>query len=151
MSKSSKRLTNELKSLTNNPVCGARVVLPDPSNIFKWTIVLPGPSGSPYEKGKFTLAVSFPDNYPFKVPDVKFVTTMYHPNIKKDTGEICMDVFANQWMPTQKVSDIIEKLASLLASPTTDSPLEAEIAQEYIKDRKKFEKNVKEYVAKYAK
>ena len=73
---------------------------------------------------------------------------MYHPNVKKDTGEICLDVFANSWSPTQKVSDIIEKLASLLVSPSTESPLEAEIAQEFVSDHKKWEKKVKEFVKK---
>ena len=42
--------------------------------------------------------------------------------------------------PTQKVCDISEKLASLLVSPSIDSPLESEIAQEFqtvIKNGKK--------------
>lgn len=151
MSKASKRLTNELKNLTSNPVCGAKVNLPDSNNIYKWEVELPGPSGSPFQGGKFKLSFEFPDNYPFKHPEVKFVTKMYHPNIKKDTGEICMDVFANSWSPTQKVSDILEKLATLLVTPSLDSPLEAEIAQEYMKDKSKYEKKVKEFVNKYAK
>ncbi len=57
---------------------------------------------------------------------------MFHPNIKKDTGEICMNVFATSWSPTQKVSDIIQKLASLLYIPQTSSPLESDIYQEYM-------------------
>ena len=145
-SKSSKRLTNEFKSLTTSPVCNSTVSQED--SLYKWKIVLPGPKGSAYEDGSFTLSFVFPDNYPFKCPDVKFVTPMYHPNVKKDTGEICMDVFANSWAPTQKVSDIIQKLASLLVSPSTDSPLEAEIAELYIKDHKKWEKNVRDFVKK---
>ena len=146
MSKSSKRITNELKALQSNKVCGATVTVPDPSNIYKWKIQLPGPKGSAYEDGLFNLSVDFPDNYPFKHPEVKFITPMYHPNIKKDTGEICMDVFANNWSPTQKVSDVIEKLASLLVSPSTDSPLESEINQEYVSDHKKWEKKVRDFV-----
>ncbi len=148
MSKSSKRLTNELKALQTSPVCGATVNLPDPSNLYKWDVILPGPAGSAYEKGKFRLSFEFPDNYPFKHPEVKFVTPMYHPNIKRDTGEICMDVFANSWSPTQKVCDIIEKLASLLTSPSTESPLESEICQEFINNHSKWEKKVREFVAK---
>ena len=70
---------------------------------------------------------------------------MYHPNVKKDTGEI---VFANSWSPTQNVSDIIEKLASLLVSPSTESPIENEIAYLYVKDHKKWEKNVRDFVKK---
>ncbi len=146
MSKASKRLTNEFKNLTNNPVCNATVT--EDGSLFKWKVVLPGPAGSPYEEGKFNLSFSFPDNYPFKCPEVKFTTPMYHPNIKKDTGEICMDVFANNWSPTQKVSDIIEKLSSLLMSPSTESPLEAEIAEEFVKNHKNWEKKVKDFVKK---
>ena len=146
MSKASKRLNNELKALQTTSVCGATVQVPDPSNIYKWKIQLPGPKGSAYEDGLFNLSVEFPDNYPFKHPEVKFITPMYHPNIKKETGEICMDVFANNWSPTQKVSDIIEKIASLLVSPSTDSPLESEINQEYVSDQKKWAKKVKDFV-----
>ena len=147
MSKNNKRLENEFKNLTNKPVLNCVVVAND-SNIRKWTVHMPGPHGSPFESGVFELSFEFPDNYPFKAPDVKFVTKMYHPNIKQDTGEICMDVFANSWSPTQKVSDIIEKLASLLVSPSTESPLEAEIAELFIKDHKKWEKNVRDFVKK---
>ena len=145
-SKSSKRLTNEFKSLTTNPVCNSKVT--QEGDLYKWKVVLPGPKGSAYEEGSFTLSFAFPDNYPFKCPDVKFITPMYHPNVKKDTGEICMDVFANSWSPTQKVSDIIEKLASLLVSPSTESPLEADNAESFIKDHKKWEKNVRDCVKK---
>ena len=143
--KSAKRLTNEFKSLTTNEICGAKVIQED---LHKWKVLLPGPKDSAYEEGTFTLSFVFPENYPFKCPDVKFVTPMYHPNVKKDTGEICMDVFANSWVPTQKVSNIIEKLASLLTSPSTESPLEAEIAELFIKDHKKWEKNVIDFVKK---
>ena len=146
-SKSSKRLANEFKGLTSAPVCGAKVS--QEGSINKWKVVLPGPKGSAYEDGTFNLSFVFPDNYPFKYPDVKFITPMYHPNIKKDNGEICMDIFANSWSPTQKVRDIIEKLASLLVHPSTDSPLESEIAQEFLKDHKKWEKNVREFVKKH--
>ena len=95
MNKSSKRLENEFKALSKNPVYNCIVELPDPNNIHKWTVHMAGPEGTAYEEGVFTLSFVFPDNYPFKCPDVKFVTPMYHPNIKKDTGEICMDVFAS--------------------------------------------------------
>ena len=97
-SKSSKRLTNEFKALTTNPVCNAKVS--QDGSLYKWKVVLPGPHGSAFEDGTFNLSIEFPDNYPFKHPEAKFITPMYHPNIKKDTGEICMDVYANSWTPT---------------------------------------------------
>ena len=146
MSKTSKRLTNEFKLLQNEPICGAKIS--EEGSLYKRKVVLPGLKGSAYEDGIFNLSFVFPDNYPFKHPDVKFITPMYHPNIKKDTGEICMDVYAKYWSPTQKAKDIIETLASLLVSPSTESPVEAEIVQEFVKDHKKWETNVKEFVKK---
>ena len=151
MNKSSKRLDNELKALSQKPVCNAIVEVPDQNNPFKWMVYLPGPSGSPFEGGTFKLSFDFPANYPFKHPEVKFITPMYHPNIKKDTGEICIDVFASSWSPTQKVADIIEKLASLLTSPSTSSPLESEICKEFMNNPATYNKKVKEMVKKYAK
>jgi ubiquitin-conjugating enzyme E2 D/E len=149
MNKSNKRLENELKNLSNKPVFNCVVVAND-ANVRKWTVHMPGPHGSPFEDGVFELSIDFPDNYPFKAPDVKFVTKMYHPNIKQDTGEICMDVFASSWSPTQKVADILEKLVSLLISPSTSSPLEADICKEYMNNPKQYEKKVRDFVKKYA-
>lgn len=146
MDKSTKRLSNEFKLLQKNPIGNCIVTLPDQSNLHKWEVHMSGPEGSPYEEGVFLISFEFPENYPFKYPEVKFVTPMYHPNIKKTTGEICMDVFASSWTPTQKVADIIQKLISLLKSPSISSPLEAEIAQEYSSNYDKFCKSVKKWI-----
>ena len=146
MNKSSKRLENEFKALTSKPVCNCIVELPEPNNLHKWIVHMPGPEGCAYEGAVFSISFVFPDNYPFKHPDVKFITPMYHPNIKKETGEICMDVFASSWSPTQKVQDIIEKLVSMIKSPSTSTPLEPEICQLYINNHSAFEKKVKEFI-----
>jgi ubiquitin-protein ligase len=146
MSKSQKRLENEFKSLTTNPICNCIVELPDPNNIHKWVVHMSGPEGCVYESGVYSISFVFPENYPFKHPDVKFITPMYHPNIKKDSGEICMDVFASSWSPTQKVKDILEKLVSMIKSPSTDSPLEPEICQEFMNNHAQFEKKVKMWI-----
>ena len=75
---------------------------------------------------------------------------MYHPNVKKDTGEICKDIYEESWVPTKTVKQILDILKSMLMAPNTDTPLETEIAMEYQKDRSKFDANVKEYIKKYA-
>lgn len=149
MSKAANRLKNEFNSLTNNTVCNSTVLLDD-EDIFKWIVVMVGPEATPFEGGIFKLQIKFPDNYPFKAPDVKFLTTTYHPNIKLDTGEICQDVFASSWAPTQKVQDILEKIVSMLREPATSTPLESEICNEYLHDRSTFESKAREYALKYA-
>ena len=47
-----------------------------------------GPASSPYEAGKFEVNIKFPEQYPFKPPDFKFKTPIYHPNIT-ESGEVC--------------------------------------------------------------
>ena len=146
--KIAKRLSMEYEKLAFDPICGVKIAKED-GNLYKWKVILPGPKGSAYEDGLFNLSFDL-DNYPFKCPDIKFITPMYHPNIKKDTGEICMEVFANNWAPTSKISDIIIKIVSLLFIPLIESPFEPEIAQEYEVDYFQWEKNVRDFV-KYGK
>ena len=74
---------------------------------------------------------------------------MYHPNIKKETGEICLNVFSKDWVPTMKLSDIIEKIISLLLYPNFEFPVEEEIANEYQNNYEKWKNNVKEFNKKY--
>lgn len=144
------RLKNELAKLTEKPVSGSQIALENENDIRTWLVIIKGPANSPYENGNFKLRFIFPENYPFKAPEVKFLTTVYHPNIKLDSGEICLDVFTSSWAPTQKVSEILEKIASMLQSPSANNPLEPNISNEFSNDYSTFEKNAKEYTNKYA-
>jgi ubiquitin-conjugating enzyme E2 D/E len=144
------RLKKEFNNLIEDPVCNSTILLENEEDLFNWTIVMQGPEGTPYDGGIFKLQIKFPENYPFKAPDVKFATCVYHPNIKLDTGEICQDIFATSWAPTQKVQDILEKLITMLRDPATSSPLESDICNEYLNNRSTFDKNAREYTLKYA-
>ena len=72
----------------------------------------------------------FSDNYPFKCPKVHFLTKIYHPNIKTDTGEICSEALQNSWVPTLNANFVIKMLKELIENPNHDNPQEAEIARE---------------------
>lgn len=144
------RLKKELNTLINAPICSSTVVLEKEDDIRTWIVIMKGPPESPYSEGNFKLKFVFPENYPFKPPEVKFITPMYHPNVKKDTGDICLDVFTNTWLPTQNTSEILEKIASVLKVPSTSSPLEPEIANEFTNKYDEFCKKAKEYTKKYA-
>ena len=83
-----KRLQKELADLNSNPIDGVTIDLLQDS-VVNWAVHIQGPEGTPYEGGKFTISIDFSDNYPFKCPKVQFVTKIYHPNIKTESGEIC--------------------------------------------------------------
>ena len=105
---------------------------------------------TPYAGGIWEIDIVFPTEYPFKAPKVKFKTQIYHPNIKKDTGEICADVIINSWAPTLNVRYVMNTIKALVKEPNTETPLEPEIAELYTTDREKFNAEAKAHAAQFA-
>ncbi|ODN81702.1 hypothetical protein L202_02096 [Cryptococcus amylolentus CBS 6039] len=125
-------------------------VLPDEDNIEQWKLVMLGPPGSPYEKGKFKVNVDFGKDFPFKPPIIKFQTRVYHPNIDDD-GSICIGLLkTEQWKPATRMEVVLSSVYNLLNEPNPDDPLSASIAEQYRTDRPAFNKKAQEYVQKYA-
>ena len=85
---------------------------------------LPGPDDSPYVGGKFQIEFKFGADYPFKAPQIRFLTKIYHPNVKSENGEICADIINANWAPTLNVMHCLTTLRSMLLNPNLDSPLE---------------------------
>ena len=104
-----------------------------------------GPEDTAWEDGTFKLTVEFTEEYPNKAPVVKFVTTMYHPNIYAD-GSICLDILQNQWSPIYDISAILTSIQSLLCDPNPSSPANSEAARLYQENRREYERKVKEVV-----
>lgn len=52
---------------------------------FKWKMVIDGSDA--FTGGKFIVELDF-NEYPFKPPQIKFLTKVYHPNVDKE-GRIC--------------------------------------------------------------
>ena len=67
-------------------------------DMFKWDCKIKGPEHSPYAGGNFILRIEFPPQYPFKAPTLKFMTKIYHPSVKLDSGDVCVDV-VGAWGP----------------------------------------------------
>ena len=54
------------------------------------------------------------------------------------------------WKPASSVSGVLELIRALLQEPDIDDAVETSIADQYKNDRKAFEKQVKDWVKKYA-
>lgn len=53
--------------------------------------------------GQFFLDIKIPQDYPFKPPNIKFETQIYHPNVGID-GEIYLDALRDEkWSPALRV------------------------------------------------
>ena len=145
------RILSDLKNLSNNdiPETIYSVEL-NTENIYSEQIVtLNGPSNTPYQDGKFKLSILMPADYPYKPPKIIFKTRVYHPNISRD-GSICIDILKDQWSSALRITTVLLSLSDLLANPNPNDPLVPEIANEYNQDRERFNKNVSDFVKKYA-
>ena len=148
MAGSGKRLMKEYNDLTANPPEGIVVTSDNPG--MHWDVLMSGPKETPYEGGTFMVKIEFPDNYPFKPPKAKFVTKIYHPSIKQDSGDICQDIYEKDWVPTKTMKSVIDILKTMLVAPDAETPLEVEIGNEFSKDRPKFNQKAAEFTKKYA-
>mmetsp|Transcript_1309 Transcript_1309/g.1971 ORF Transcript_1309/g.1971 Transcript_1309/m.1971 type:complete len:150 (+) Transcript_1309:154-603(+) len=143
-----RRLLKERASLEKKPIsfCSFDLVNED---IYTWRAKLNGPPG-PYVNGVFVVEFKFPTQYPFKPPEVRYITKIYHPNVKTDTGEICNDLINGNWGPTLNVKHCIEVLRAMMNNPQSDHPLEPDIATQMREKPKEFEKTAVKYTKEFA-
>jgi len=115
-----------------------------------WNAVIKGPNDSPFENGNFSLDITFPNEYPFKPPVIKFFTKLYHPNISA-SGAICLDILKDQWSPALSVFKVLLSISSLMADPNPNDPLSPDVAAVYKNDREQYIKTAKTWTSQYAK
>ena len=144
-----KRLNKELGELMGGAIPGVEIKIIN-DQITNWNVCINGPENTSYAGGIFVVNIDFSDNYPFKCPKMQFVTKIYHPNIKTETGEICADAIKNSWVPTMNAQYIIKMMIELMENPNADNPMEAEIARVYQTDKTQYENNAIEFTKKYA-
>ena len=70
--------------------------------------------------------------FPFTPPLVKFITSIWHPNISV-TGSICVDILKDtkKWSPQYDINAVISSIILLLDTPNEESPFNAEAAVLY--------------------
>ncbi|KAJ7012806.1 ubiquitin-conjugating enzyme E2 20-like [Populus alba x Populus x berolinensis] len=85
-----KRLQSELMALMMSGESGISA-FPEGDNIFCWKGTIKGSKDTVFEETEYKLSLSFPNDYPFKPPKVKFETSCFHPNVDI-YGNICLDI-----------------------------------------------------------
>ncbi len=145
------RIVSDLKNLVNHdiPETIKDVEINDDDMYSEHQVILKGPKDTPFENGVFKISINMPQDYPFKPPKMIFKTRVYHPNIASD-GSICIDILKDQWSSALRLNSVILSISDLLANPNPNDPLVPDIARQYSTNRDLYNKNVVEYVKKYA-
>ena len=142
------RLNKELADINKNPPTNCSAGLID-DDIFHWQATIMGPEGTPYQGGVFELRIDFPQDYPFKPPNIIFTTRIYHCNINSN-GNICLDILKEQWSPALTISKVLLSICSLMNDQNPNDPLDSDAAELYLKNHSKFLEQATFYTTMYA-
>ncbi|KAL2545405.1 Ubiquitin-conjugating enzyme E2 2 [Forsythia ovata] len=95
--------------------------------------------------GTFKLTFQFMADYLNKPPIVRFISTMFHPNIYVD-GSICLEILQNQQSPIYDVVAILTPIQSLLCDQNPNSQANSEVARLFSKNKHEYNRKVREIV-----
>ena len=151
-SKSVKRIKSEIKAVNENEDNLFNVEAD--FDIYNWIASIKGTIDSPYEGGLFKLRITFPDNYPFKHPDIRFITKIFCSDVDSD-GYICScalnKYIFNFWTPSNKIVSILSFIYKFIKAPLCKTCAQGnrEALSPYFNDKKRFELFPKQWTQSY--
>lgn len=98
-------------------------------NLQEWKCTY-SPQNNVRYKNSYNFTVNIPVNYPFGTPQIIFTTPIYHPNIDKDTGKMCMGILAG-WEPKYSLGVVFENIVSHFLEPDLGNPVNQDAAKNW--------------------
>ena len=155
-----KKIKVEFDDLNSNPLSniGYSIQLSAEDNIFEWDITLLGAPDSIYAGGIFHIKVIFPDDFPYKAPQLYFLTPIYHLDVNprkidspgvEHLGHLSVS-FINWWKPDITIKEILTKLYAVFYLQTPETPYGLERAEEFRFNRPLYNIKAKYFTKKYA-
>ncbi|CAF3033782.1 unnamed protein product [Rotaria sp. Silwood2] len=160
-SNGSRRILSEINRLTNDPEVKSYFHYEssgyennDPSNRFViYGYILP--RTFPYKYGSFKVKIRLPDAFPFEMPEVVFVTQIYHLQTTHCGAELwghCC-VRCENWRPTTTVSELIKTVVDRIDqtdAAAVSNPRNFEAHSHYMRDNDDYWKTVMNMIEKHA-
>lgn len=155
-------LSKQFRDLSQRPLGGFRVEVG--SDLFTWTVWFSGPKDTLYFPGQYKAQLTFPQDFPYKPPEMRILSSFWHPNVYED-GRVCISILhapgvdeqnsletaQMRWTPVQSIEKVLISVVSLLADPDASdagAPANVEALSEYRKNRPKYIQRCKEFAEK---
>ncbi|CAF3022327.1 unnamed protein product [Rotaria sp. Silwood2] len=154
---SSKRILSEIENLrtlaTDNNPSSVQFLLDTTSVENLESSVILGrilPNSQIYNQAAFQIEIKLIIPYPFKPPEVRFITPIYHPNVSDD-GKISINILnvGDSFSPKTSLVDIVKAIVNLIDNPDLSNVLQTNIAAEYSQNRAEFDRKALEMVTKH--
>jgi ubiquitin-protein ligase len=139
-----RRIVKEFENFQKDKPEGLSMKQVNENDAYKWHTIMVGPNGSDYESCKYLLSITYPYEYPFAPPIIKFLSPILHPNVN-ESGEICLNILKKDdgWSPALPISKVLLSLQNLLMEPNPDSALNIDAVLEKRKNPEEFKSKVK--------
>ena len=133
-----KRIKDELKNFRNDNDIDEII------HISYNRAIIKGPKDTPYEGCTYNLDITFPKDYPFYPPKIKFATKIHHCNVGLDGSIVGLNILDDEWCPALTIDKVILSLIVFLRYPNLDEPACPEIAKQMKEDYFEFYKTALE-------
>lgn len=111
------------------------------NNLYFWKVIVSGPSSTVYEGGCWAIYLKFSNEYPLVPPHVRMVTPIKHCNIN-NYGRICHSILDRNYVPSTRISTILECIYGLFLNPDTSDPLDTNLALQFYQADGQYEANI---------
>jgi ubiquitin-protein ligase len=126
-----KRLLKDVSSIMKDPLNDQGIYyIHDEEDILKGYAMIFGPRDTPYQHGVYFFNISFPNNYPYAPPVLKYLTnhgnTRFNPNLYRN-GKVCLSILntwqGEQWTSCQSIRSVLLTLVTILnENPLLNEP-----------------------------
>ena len=125
------RLLKDVKQIIRNPLTDNGIYyIHDDTNMLKGYALIIGPEDTPYFGGNYFFELTYPEDYPYSPPSVRYCTNgdniRFNPNLYK-CGKVCISLLntwrGDQWTSCQNISSVLLTLCTLLCKdPLLNEP-----------------------------
>lgn len=120
MDKRIRKIQKEMREVSGLEQEGVFVEF-DETNVSLARALIIGPEGTPYEGGFYFFQITYPEDYPFSPPKVKFMTltgkVRYNPNLYT-CGKVCLSILGTWqgpgWTPCNSISSVLMSIRGMV-------------------------------------